>query len=74
MTYLLKNFNFATLKFMKTCSVKRFCGPFFCPGIRLFWRNFAWPRFCTPGTSVPTFTKESTNNQTDGQQSLEWVG
>ena len=35
MTYLLKIFNFGTLKVMKTCPVIRFLGTF-CPGIRFF--------------------------------------
>ena len=35
MTYLLKAFNFGTLKVMKTCPVIRFSGTFF-PGIRFF--------------------------------------
>ena len=47
-TYLLKNFDFGTLKFMKTC-----------PVIRLFLRNFARPRFCSRRTSVPTFIRKS---------------
>ena len=37
MTYLLKNSNFGTLKFMKTCLVIRFLGTItFCPSIRFF--------------------------------------
>ena len=35
MTYLLKIFNFGTLKVMKTCAVIRLFGTF-CPGIRFF--------------------------------------
>ena len=34
--YLLKNFNFETLKVMKTCLVIRFLAVI-CPGIRFFW-------------------------------------
>ena len=34
--YLLKNFNFGTLKVMKTCLVIRFLAVI-CPGIRFFW-------------------------------------
>ena len=34
--HLLKNFNFGTLKVMKTCLVIRFLAVI-CPGIRFFW-------------------------------------
>ena len=34
--YLLKNFNFGTLKVIKTCLVIRFLAVI-CPGIRFFW-------------------------------------
>ena len=37
--YLLKNFNFGTLKVMKTCLVIRFLAVI-CPGIRFFWEIF----------------------------------
>ena len=47
-TYLLKNSNFGTLKFMKTCPVIRFLGTF-CQGIR----------FGACHTSVHTFIRES---------------
>ena len=36
MIYLLKNFNFGTLKVMKSCLVIRFLAVI-CPGIRFFW-------------------------------------
>ena len=57
-TYLLKIFNFGTLKVMKTCPVIRFLGTFFARALG-FWGNFARPRFCTRRTSVPTFIRES---------------
>ena len=56
--YLLKNFNFGTLKVVKTCLVIRFLAVI-CPGIRFFLGNFAWTRFCTCHTSIPTFIRES---------------
>ena len=58
MIYLLKNFNFGTLKVMKTYLVIRFLAVI-CPGIRFFSGNFARTRFCTRHTSVPTFIRES---------------
>ena len=59
MIYLLKIFNFGTLKVMKTCPVIRFLAvTCICPGIRLFSGKFARPRFCTHHTSIPTFIRE----------------
>ena len=55
--YLLKIFNFGTLKVMKTCPVIRFRAPIL-PGHQVFGGNFARPRFCTLRTSVTTFIRE----------------
>ena len=54
-TYMLIISNFGTryLKFMKTCWSLGFWA-LFCPALG-FLGNFAWPRFCTCRTSVPTF-------------------
>ena len=56
-TYLPKNSNFGTLKFMKTCPVIRFLGTFL-PGHYVFLRIFALPMLCTCRTSIPTFIRE----------------